>query len=750
MRRAQQGSRAGPVSCGQGLLQAHLTKESAMPGRVFGRCLSWALLLTLARPAAVAPRRALAAPGAATFVVNTTSDLPDATPGNGVCETADGNGFCTLRAAIQEANAWPGDDTITFSAAIPTPATFTLTRPGDDDSAFNGDLDITSNLTLTGRGAANTIINGNALVTNDRVMQIVSGNVTIAGVTLRGGNHNSGGGLRNSGGTLIVANSTISQSLAVDGGGLYNAATATLSNVVFIHNAGEHGGAIYNASGATLTLAQGSLLIDNEGYYEGGAIYNQGQLTVSDATISGNNHSYGCCGLAHLGGGVYNSAAGTVSLNNVILSDNDSRFGGGFYNAGTAGLNSVTAGDNTAYFGGALHNAALGQLSLTNSVVSDNLGGEGGALYNAGTLTVTNSALLDNNADARGGGVYNTGTLKLMLGTTLSGGSAYYDGGGLYNTGQATLTGVMVAGNFASTSSGYGGGIYNTAALTLTTPTLTGNQAAYGAGVYTAGPVVWTDGRLSQNKAANTGGGLYIHTTGRAALTGLRVNGNEASYGSGLYNGGTLTVTRLTLDNNTASYGGGIYNAGWWIGRNSTLANNQAGQAGGGVFNTGTVNLFNVTVAHNRAPLSDDEGGSTLGAGIYAQTGEFNFRNGLVAGNHVIGSTVLDDCSGAITTVGAFRISTTTGCTLTGPWALVTAASVGSLGHNGGPNPTVSLQLGSSAIDAGDPVSGCLDWDGAMATDQRGAPRVIGVRCDVGAYEYGAVLPLVWLPLVRK
>jgi CSLREA domain-containing protein len=49
---------------------------------------------------------------AATFTVNSPLDVSDANPGNGVCETATGNGICTLRAAIQETNALPGADTI--------------------------------------------------------------------------------------------------------------------------------------------------------------------------------------------------------------------------------------------------------------------------------------------------------------------------------------------------------------------------------------------------------------------------------------------------------------------------------------------------------------------------------------------------------------------------------------------------------------------------------------------------------------
>ena len=63
---------------------------------------------------------------AATFVINATGDAVDATPGDGICDTGGlnsaGDTECTLRAAIQEANAFAGGDTINFN--IPT------TEPG--------------------------------------------------------------------------------------------------------------------------------------------------------------------------------------------------------------------------------------------------------------------------------------------------------------------------------------------------------------------------------------------------------------------------------------------------------------------------------------------------------------------------------------------------------------------------------------------------------------------------------------------
>jgi CSLREA domain-containing protein len=102
---------------------------------------------------------------AATFNVNTTADVPNASPGSGVCETATGNGVCSLRAAIQAANALPGADTIVLQSN----AIYQLTRPGVDDTALNGDLDILDNVTLTGAGPGSTIIDGNGAVTGERV-----------------------------------------------------------------------------------------------------------------------------------------------------------------------------------------------------------------------------------------------------------------------------------------------------------------------------------------------------------------------------------------------------------------------------------------------------------------------------------------------------------------------------------------------------------------------------------------------------
>lgn len=135
------------------------------------------------------------------FTVSSTADLPDSTPGDGLCRAS--NNVCTLRAALMEAVATGGRRVITLS-----PGTYTLTQPtifGND--AIGGDLDIipSSNLNLPPLtvfilslgNPSNTQIVGNG---SDRVIEVrgqfVYDNITEAhrwvsfalhNVTVRGG-----------------------------------------------------------------------------------------------------------------------------------------------------------------------------------------------------------------------------------------------------------------------------------------------------------------------------------------------------------------------------------------------------------------------------------------------------------------------------------------------------------------------------------------------------------------------------------
>src|SRR5262245_7944506 len=117
----------------------------------------------------------VASPGpvaAATFIVSSTVDAVDALPGDTVCATA--AGVCTLRAAIQEANAMPGPHVIVLN-----PGLYRLTLAGrGETNAATGDLNVKvlAGLTIQGPSAATTIIDGNFL---DRVFLANFGPLTL-------------------------------------------------------------------------------------------------------------------------------------------------------------------------------------------------------------------------------------------------------------------------------------------------------------------------------------------------------------------------------------------------------------------------------------------------------------------------------------------------------------------------------------------------------------------------------------------
>ncbi|MFC2085641.1 CSLREA domain-containing protein [Bacteroidota bacterium] len=91
-----------------------MPSSAARPSTVI-RLASLFLLLLLAVGVQVAHSQV-------TFVVDTTADNGDVTPGDGSCLTSDGK--CSLRAAIEESNALAGADSITFAVPLTDPACF--------------------------------------------------------------------------------------------------------------------------------------------------------------------------------------------------------------------------------------------------------------------------------------------------------------------------------------------------------------------------------------------------------------------------------------------------------------------------------------------------------------------------------------------------------------------------------------------------------------------------------------------------
>ncbi|WP_372883294.1 DUF4347 domain-containing protein, partial [Psychromonas sp.] len=127
-------------------------------------------------------------------------------------------------------------------------------------------------------------------------------------------------------------------------------------------------------------------------------------LTLNDLSVKG--------GLIYDDGGGINVADpdSTLTLNQVIVSDNQAVNGSGISNKGTMTLTDVeisnnTSTDSSSGKGGGLYNWTTA--TLTNVTVSDNSAGIGGGIYNEDNLTLTNVTVSGNTAaGAEGGGIY--------------------------------------------------------------------------------------------------------------------------------------------------------------------------------------------------------------------------------------------------------------------------------------------------------------------------------------------------------
>ncbi len=445
---------------------------------------------------------------AATFLVNTTLDTQDANPGNGVC--ADSGGLCSLRAAITEANALPGADTINLP-----PGTYTQTLAGAENNNASGDWDINSDISIIGGGPLVTVFQANALpgVATERVLHVrfvVAGMVVnISGVTIQNGRNAGnvfGAGIRmdSGAGTLNLDNVIVRDNRNASSGGgisLSAAAGSTLNifNSTITDNiagsttagtSGTGGGIHINNNPASLNIFN-STISNNTAtsgitFGLGGGIGCNGTVNIEDSTISGNTAASSAN--SAFGGGLY-TPTGTTTLTNTTISNNNatSTAGGAFIGAGggSLNLNSVLfinlsrIINNTVSHAHAairtLASTAEATTALRNSTISGNSApGEGGGVANisgAGfnaTTTIENSTISGNSTTGMtsvGGGVINfssgTGTARsTCLNSTLSGNTALASGGNVHNQQNSGMAIFDV--NFCTIANGtalIGGGI---------------------------------------------------------------------------------------------------------------------------------------------------------------------------------------------------------------------------------------------------------------------------------------------------
>lgn len=344
---------------------------------------------------------------AADLQVSKTEDSND-----GVC-----NADCSLREAIQAANATVGEDRILLPAG-----TYVLSlapvREGqeiiEEDNNLNGDLDIRFNdLVIVGAGKGRTAIDAQGA---SRLFDVhPATRLRLEQLTLRNGRTSGfGGAIRNRGDLQLVhvaleRNQMLGEVGA--GGAVANFNRLDIASSSFVDNStygssgyGE-GGAIYNRRNAWLQVRDsrfsGNLSYDELDTGRGGAIYNEGTADVARSSFWRNKGGeYGS------GAAILNAEGGVFSLSNSTLSGTWGYYSQGTFANGMPGsrnngntearLVNVTIADN--YGRVALHN--LGRMALRNSIVAGNYdlpdegprriancrNGEGGVLHAHGLM----------------------------------------------------------------------------------------------------------------------------------------------------------------------------------------------------------------------------------------------------------------------------------------------------------------------------------------------------------------------------
>ena len=143
--------------------------------------------------------------------------------------------------------------------------------------------------------------------------------------------------------------------------------TVTLSGLAIAHGFADNGGGILNQG--TLTVS-GCTVSGNSSVYEGGGIYSNGSLTVSGCTLSGNS-AFDGAGISNHGTATLLSS--TVSNNTCVNDLSDSydptTEGGGIFNDGTLTLSGCTVSANWSFdWGGdGIYNASAGMVTVENS-----------------------------------------------------------------------------------------------------------------------------------------------------------------------------------------------------------------------------------------------------------------------------------------------------------------------------------------------------------------------------------------------
>jgi len=323
--------------------------------------------------------------------------------------------------------------------------------------------------------------------------------------------------------------------------------------------------------------------------YNGGAIYNEGTLYLTDCVLRNNQAGDG-------GAWDYGGIGGN---------------GGAIYNTGTATITDSQINSNTAGNGGSGADGSDGLVSNGYTGHNGGTGGSGGAIYNTNHLEIYGTEISNNEAGngGEGGNGGNSGELGTEPFTGGNGGQggAGGNGGGVFNSNYLLLNESTVTSNRSGNGGTGGNGgqgsdrwrywwIYHW----IYVPSGnggnggTGGNSGSGAGIYHSGTYLEvTSNNLTDNHMGTPANG------GTGGLKGSGdggVNGNAGTIGNNGTGGAIYAATAVTSSvnynrilNNTlpdiASYNGISVNAenNWWGTNFENSSPSAAGRVSSGV-----------------------------------------------------------------------------------------------------------------------------------------------------------------------
>lgn len=480
------------------------------------------------------------------WAVDTTADTSDQNPGDGVCE--DVAGACSLRAAIQEANAMAGADQIRLSKG-----NHLLTLEGEEeDTAAVGDLDITDDLEIIGSGVPGCYVGQDA--GGNRVFDVLQvGDESVS---------------------VSISNLVIDKGLMDgDGGGIRNQGTLTLDGVLMSANeASGQGGAIYNYDAGVLAV-RNSNFSGNRADFDGGAISNVsrlivrggGQISLATPVVTVENSVF-LANNARDGGAINNASRSALLIQSSSFTNNRADPGdGGAINNGSSGSRITIADsdffDNVAVRnGGVLNNNSSGEVFVSNCTMTGNESGQdGGAMNNNSSnslMSVSDCQMLSNLASRNGGAANNNsgGNMRLLR-THVANNQSGQDGGGVNNNSSSGTLSFTSGSVISNTATRDGGGIHSFGFSRVDNATVSGNTAERnGGGIKAGGDVnLLVNITVTDNAANASGGGIYASTCDLVGLKSTIVAGNTTGDDCGFFEEASAGDSFVSLGNNLDS-----------------------------------------------------------------------------------------------------------------------------------------------------------------------------------------------------